>query len=218
MITSNTLFTNLFFQREKKNTRQLKISGRITYFTSLKPNFSFWRVIVKRFLIQPKNWIALAFYQAIKELSSELGCNRAVAHAPALLNVAGGGVQFCRAEQLQNWTLTIEINLVGSQEEQISGAGFLHSYRPTITQCFTPRSALLARFLRVREPALQSLQPASSVFQHPARIQEWWSQHAERRQACMNTKTKPAWSSFRPDRSESVLSLRTWGLSDFYSD
>lgn len=69
----------------------------------------------------------MAFYQTIKELSSELGCNHAIAHELALLNLVGGGVQFCRAEQLQNWTLAIEINLVGSQEEQISGAEFLHS-------------------------------------------------------------------------------------------
>lgn len=34
----------------------------------------------------------------------------------------------------------------------------------------------------------------------------------------MNTKTKPAWSSFRPDHFESVLSIRSCGLSEFYLD
>lgn len=33
----------------------------------------------------------------------------------------------------------------------------------------------------------------------------------------MNTKTKPAWSSFRSDHFESVLSIRSCGLSGFYS-
>lgn len=34
----------------------------------------------------------------------------------------------------------------------------------------------------------------------------------------MNTKTKPVWSGFRPEHSESILSIRTLKLSDFYSD
>lgn len=128
----------------------------------------------------------------------------------ALLNLAGGGGRFCHAEQLQNWTLAREIILVGSQQEQIPRAGFLQLQTHNDTKLVPELCCGCPVAVCERCPPIP---PAPPVFQP-----EPWSQRAEQRQACMNTKTKPPRSGFRPEHFESILSIRTLKLSDFYSD
>lgn len=115
-----------------------------------------------------------------------------------------GRGRFCRAEQLQNWALTREIILVGSQEEQILGAA-----APDPRSHNAPASALVAQRLCVSLAANVPGACPHTGGMEPA---------AEQGRAGMNTKTKPAWSSFRPDHLESILSLTTCKLSDFYLD
>lgn len=90
-----------------------------------------------------------------------------------------GRGRFCHAEQLQNWTLTREIILVGSQEEQILGAAATdpqsHNASPSDLLC------LLNACVRGCPP----ITSASSGSRRPGHTQKRW-ESARRAEAGMH--------------------------------